>query len=180
VSHDDNPYRPPAARLEPAASPDAKLELYACPRCRQSTSSLKRHDFPQVIFALLFRQTESKTITACPRCLRRYLLGWGALSLVTANLVWPIAIAPLLICRFIASFRRGHYLGEASAWKSVLGAIAVVGLVICCVTAGLTGAILVLALVLATPESMYPVLMIFGSCVTAMIVFGILGAIADV
>jgi hypothetical protein len=172
----ENPYQAPATLSSPSTSLDSHSQVYACPKCGRGTSSLKRYDFPEVMYAVLFSQRESKTVTACPSCLRRYLLGWGTLSLFTANIKWPIAIAPLMICRFLASFRRGNNLGNTSVMKGVLGAFALIGLVAGCLATPLVLAILVLA----SPEIRPTLLMAFGGCIAALTVFGVLGALADV
>jgi hypothetical protein len=93
-----------------------------CPVCGADTDSLKTFDFPHVVFLVIAHSHRVERVTACPGCLRRYLLRWGSLSVVTANLLWPVLIFPLLISRLFASFLPGHRTAKKSILKKLAAA----------------------------------------------------------
>ena len=101
-----------------------------CPGCGEPTDSLKTYEFPRLTFYGFGASYHIERITACPSCLRLYLLQWASLAGITANLAWPVVIFPLLVSRLFASFLPGHYTGAKSILKKlasgVLGLLLVV------------------------------------------------------
>ena len=153
----------------------------SCPVCQRATTSLKRLEFPRVVFLPflpIFCHCSYRIdiLTACPRCLRRYLAYWGIVSLIPANLLWPLVVFPLLLCRLLASFLPGHRLKKKSLPKKIVGGVAVIGIV----PASLLAGIWTVVLFTGSPETSQALLALLGYSVITLAVFAVLGALADV
>jgi hypothetical protein len=148
---------------------EAEDTLCKCPRCGADTNSLKVFEFPQITFLVFAHSHRIEHIAACPSCLRKYLASWGLTSLVSANLLWPIIILPLLISRFFASFLHGHYSGKKSILQKLAGGL--LGLVL--VISGFAVAVGIVGMFGASSQTC---LYIFAVAVVVMIVSGFLAA----
>ena len=82
----------PTERLVAPAGQAAPLVI-VCPVCQEPTDSLKRLRVMYLfIFLILFVQGGGVDHTACPSCMRQFIVKRTLINIVTANLVWPIVL----------------------------------------------------------------------------------------
>ena len=102
---------------------------YECPRCRCLTDSLKRYIFMRGVFLIFGSGWNHVAVVCCPCCMRRFLIKWVLVSLLTMNLLWPIAVLPVFITRYVSTFRRGHNLAQKTFWIQSVGIVAQLGII---------------------------------------------------
>lgn len=148
------------------------VTVYPCPVCRTSTDSLKHYEFPQLLFLLFGASHRVDRVTACPACLRQFLFRWAAVSLVTANLLWPVIVFPLFVSRLFASFMPGSVAQRKTIGKKIAGFV--VGLLL--VIAGFAVFLGIVLIFGPYPSegAMTAVISVFAVCV-----LGLLGALVD-
>jgi hypothetical protein len=82
--------------------------LLTCPQCQRPSDSLKRHRLHyRVVFLLVAAWMQMRDYTACPACMRAFLVQRTLVNLPGANLAWPV----ILVCNavhYAGSYRRGH------------------------------------------------------------------------
>lgn len=84
--------------------------LIKCPVCGSYTDSLKHFTLPYVdIFMFVFRYKEYEDFVCCPNCMRDkiYIRGF-TYNVFLSNILWPIAILPIMIVRLIQTLKKGH------------------------------------------------------------------------
>jgi hypothetical protein len=154
------------------ASCEEDSGLCVCPHCGIQTDSLKTFEFPQLVFLLFAYSYRIDRVTACPRCLRAYLARWGALSALTANIVWPVLVFPLFVSRLFSSLLNGHTSRTKSFLKKFCGGFAGVLLVLAAFVSG--GAFIGLFGPVAQNF-----LSVFVVAATALVAFGLLAAVCE-
>jgi hypothetical protein len=82
--------------------------MVTCPECGNASDSIKCYRMGTLVFLLLGYWARWKNEYGCPNCIRKKLFEFTAINLLTANLIWPLAILPWGIIRLIRSFTRGH------------------------------------------------------------------------
>jgi hypothetical protein len=82
-----------------------------CPVCYKGTESLKRYGvIHYVLFLGIAVRWQHGSLTACPRCVRRRVLKdtLSPLHILSANLMWLLAVLPYNLGLMIASTIPGH------------------------------------------------------------------------
>ena len=83
--------------------------LLKCPHCAAETDSIKQFTIATSILCLLVHFSWKPVhYTACPNCMRKYILGRMAVNLISANITWPIFVVVSWGPQFARSFFRGH------------------------------------------------------------------------
>ena len=95
--------------------PDARANFdpsaVACPVCSAPSGSIKRYS---MMYRLLFLgvgySMRRGSYTSCPACMRRMLLksAFSPLGVLSANLMWPLAVVPYTIILITATLIPGH------------------------------------------------------------------------
>jgi hypothetical protein len=89
--------------------PPPRLPLFIdCPVCGQPTGNLKCYRMGLVTFFCFALAWSVDDELGCPRCIRRKLLGFTLVNLLTANVLWPALILPVSVIHLVASFWPGH------------------------------------------------------------------------
>ena len=84
-------------------------EWIECPICEEETNSLKEHAVMQTLFFIgIYAKWESVEYTACPSCMRIFLVKRLIVNFFASNVLWPFLIVPPFLYRFVASFKIGH------------------------------------------------------------------------
>lgn len=97
-----------AQALAKLKAQDNYPETLACPRCGQSTESLKQLRLPLVVlFLVVVWSVSMDTVTACPPCLRRTLRWRFFGNLLPGNLV-ALFMGPGLLFHYLRSYQHGH------------------------------------------------------------------------
>src|SRR5262249_51812911 len=99
-----------------------------CPICSELTDSLKQYEFDWIVFVLHHSSHQKVRYAACPSCMRRYLARYALISLLVANLLWPVAVLPKASARLIATFLDGHSVKQASFGRTLVRDVAMLGL----------------------------------------------------
>jgi hypothetical protein len=93
----------------PEVIPFEPPEYIECPHCDCETDSLKEYLVLETFyFVLIFWRLERTLLTACPKCMRKYLFNRLFANLVTSNLLWPIVNLPLYLITTYRTFMLGH------------------------------------------------------------------------
>ena len=82
-----------------------------CPVCSAGTSSLKRYGMIHfVLFLGIAARWRAGSFTACPKCVRKKVLEdtFSPLHILSANLMWLLAVLPYNLGLMIASTIPGH------------------------------------------------------------------------
>ena len=79
-----------------------------CPVCGKQTDSLKSYTLPDITFLFIAIRWGSEHHIACADCLRKTILQNAAISIVKANLFWPILVFPCLSVNLTRTFVKGH------------------------------------------------------------------------
>ncbi|MBM3994745.1 MAG: hypothetical protein FJ303_11415 [Planctomycetes bacterium] len=79
-----------------------------CPQCSESTDSLKYYSVPFVLFFWIAGTWSLRNEIGCPSCIRKSILLYGLINIVTANLLWPFIILPWTLINLARSFTSGH------------------------------------------------------------------------
>lgn len=82
-----------------------------CPVCSVPTRSLKRFSMMnQLLFLGIGFGMKRGPYTACPKCQRRKLLknAFKPLNILSANIMWPLAVCPYTVILLVNSFIPGH------------------------------------------------------------------------
>lgn len=85
--------------------------LSKCPMCLEETDSLKRYKLlTDVVFIGIGASVRPLICTACPRCMRTTLLRdtFSPLTLLKANLMWPLVVVPYACVLFFFTLLTGH------------------------------------------------------------------------
>jgi len=83
--------------------------LLKCPHCGKESDSIKQFTIATGILCLLVHFSWKPVhYTACPDCMRKFILGRMAMNLISANLTWPIFAVVSWGPQFARSFSRGH------------------------------------------------------------------------
>lgn len=87
---------------------DNRVQL-RCPHCGKDSDSIKQFTVATgVWFLLLYFRWRPVHYTACPTCMRKFILGRMAINLIPANLTWPAFVVISWGPQFARSFSRGH------------------------------------------------------------------------
>lgn len=78
-----------------------------CPVCGRLTTSLKEYRLRIIAFLVIAARVEHSTYTACPACMRAAILRNTFVSILAANVLFPIALVANGI-HFIMSYSEGH------------------------------------------------------------------------
>ncbi len=118
----------PQSRLEAAATrlealhanipvpekPAPTLPLFIdCPMCGQSTGNLKCYEMGIVLFYLFGVSWNYADELGCPGCIRRKLLAFTLINVLTTNVLWPLVVLPHNLALLLSSFKAGHSLKVA-------------------------------------------------------------------
>ena len=79
-----------------------------CPVCGKQSDSLKSYTLPDITFLFIAIRWGSEHHIACADCLRKTILQNAAISIVKANLFWPILVFPCLSVNLTRTFVKGH------------------------------------------------------------------------
>lgn len=79
-----------------------------CPCCRAPSDRVKCVRLPAVAFLFVAGGYEIRNEFGCPKCARSKMLWNGVINLLTANVLWPIAILPTMIAGLLQCSRPGH------------------------------------------------------------------------
>ena len=80
-----------------------------CPICDRETDALKEFGVIETFFFMgIFAKWQMVTYTACPRCMRTYLLKRLLVNFFATNFLWPIMIVPPFLIQFARTFWRQH------------------------------------------------------------------------
>lgn len=82
--------------------------LLPCPHCRQPSPRIKSLRTGVLAFLGVFAYWRTWTETGCAECVRGTLLKWTAINLVTANVMWPIAVLPWMTIQLLRTGLAGH------------------------------------------------------------------------
>jgi hypothetical protein len=149
---------------------------YECPGCGCLTDSLKRYTFIRGVFLIFGFGWNYVAVAGCPRCMRRFLIKWGSVSLLTMNFLWPALVLPVLITRYASTYRRGHNLAEKSFLLQSVGMVAQLGII-----GGTMLATLAILLMLFGSFPQWGFLStLLGASVLAIGTMVVLGTLADV
>lgn len=78
-----------------------------CPHCFRPTESLKDYNIGKIIFLYAGIIWDYDTVTACPSCMRKALCMRSLISIISANLIFPVVFL-VYLCQIVATFSRGH------------------------------------------------------------------------
>jgi hypothetical protein len=96
---------------EPESTPGVDRGAVPCPACSRPSTSIKRYS---LMFRLLFLGVGYRIwrgrYVACPACMRKALLkcAFAPMGILTANLMWPLAVLPYTLIMLGASTIPGH------------------------------------------------------------------------
>jgi hypothetical protein len=82
--------------------------LLPCPHCHRPSTRIKSLRTGVLAFLGIFAYWRTWTETGCAECVRGTLLKWSAINLVTANVMWPIAILPWMTVQLLRTGLDGH------------------------------------------------------------------------
>ncbi len=102
---------------------------YECPGCGCLTDSLKRYTLIRGVFLIFGFGWNYVAVARCPGCMRRFLIKWGSVSLLTMNFLWPALVLPFLMTRYASTFRHGHNLAAKSLFVQSAGILAQLGII---------------------------------------------------
>ena len=83
--------------IESEAGPRLDGQHLPCPACARPTRSLKRFGLmKRLLFLGIGYRMWRERCTSCPGCMRRRLLknAFNPVSILTANVMWPLAVVP--------------------------------------------------------------------------------------
>lgn len=82
--------------------------LLPCPHCNKPSPRIKSLRTGVLAFLGIFAYWRTWTETGCAECVRGTILKWTAINLVTANVMWPIAILPWMTIQLLRTGLAGH------------------------------------------------------------------------
>jgi hypothetical protein len=82
--------------------------LVICPECHQPSDSVKCFRMGFVLFLGIGAGAQWKNEYGCPSCMRPKIALFALINLLSANLIWPILILPMVIAHLVRSFQGGH------------------------------------------------------------------------
>lgn len=81
---------------------------FQCPCCGQPSTRIKSLRTGVLVFLGIAGFWRTWTVTGCPSCLRGKLLSYATLNLLTAHIIWPIAVLPWLTVQLLRTTLEGH------------------------------------------------------------------------
>lgn len=79
-----------------------------CPLCQRPSDSIKTLRCGVLVFLGIAGFWRTWTETGCRSCLRGRLLALAGMNVLSANLLWPIAVLPWFSVQFLRTGLRGH------------------------------------------------------------------------
>ncbi len=89
------------------SQPPSSLLIH-CPRCGKPSDSVKCFRMGTIIFIFIAWSVQSKDEVGCPSCIRRAILSFALINLISANVLWPFIILPMSVFHLIRSYMKGH------------------------------------------------------------------------
>lgn len=94
--------------LQTASQTDQNQIEVCCPLCGQKSTRIKALRTGVLIFVCIMAYWKTWTVTGCPECIRKKLAENTILNLLTANIMWPIAVFPWMLIQFLRTALEGH------------------------------------------------------------------------
>lgn len=82
--------------------------LARCPACGQASDSVKCFRMGTVLFLFVGGGAQWRDEFGCPPCIRKQTARFAVFNLLTANLLWPVLVLPMVIAHLVRSYQPGH------------------------------------------------------------------------
>jgi hypothetical protein len=69
--------------------------LTPCPRCGKSSNKIYHMQMGAVLFLFVYARADFRYESGCRTCMRRAILRFAFVNLITANIMWPFFILPM-------------------------------------------------------------------------------------
>ena len=96
---------------EPHANPKLDPAAIPCPICSAPSAGIKRYSMMyKLIFLGVAYSMQRGSYVSCPKCARKTLLksAFSPLNILTANVMWPLAVVPYTLIMLTVSLIPGH------------------------------------------------------------------------
>jgi hypothetical protein len=83
-------------------------QLVICPECKQPSNSVKCFRMGFVLFLGIGAGAQWKNEYGCPGCIRNKTALFALFNILSANLLWPVLIFPMVLAHLVRSVQAGH------------------------------------------------------------------------
>ena len=89
-------------------SHSSEVTLIPCPKCGTPSGQIKSLRTGRLTFLIVASQWRTWTEVGCPSCVQQKLFENLGLNLITAHVLWPVAILPWISVQLVRTLLEGH------------------------------------------------------------------------